>query len=333
MTDLITIVVPIYKVELYLKKCIDSILAQTYENLEIILVPQPGGDICESICREYEKIDDRIVVLPQTFCDLSHARNIGIENGKGKYIAFIDSDDMINEKYIEILYDLMKSNVAEIVQCASYAFIDEKNIENRIDKDMIDVYSGKEMCYTLFENVYGTDSGVIQTKLYKLSLFEKIKFPEGRLNEDGATNYRLYWNAKKIVVTGKKLYYYRSKRSGSIIHTVGDKLYRDSVLSARECKEFYKILEEEYLYIQALYVFCNAVVRARITVQEQKLILELKQEQREALSILIKSDKLGIVKKILSIIGYVNPLFWGMIWTLRNMGREFYEWKIKGVRK
>lgn len=334
MADLVTIVVPIYKVESYLKKCLDSIVSQTYVDLEIILVPQPGEDECEAICREYEKKDNRVIVLPQTVCDLSHARNVGIAHSHGEYIAFIDSDDMINSQYVEVLYGLIQEHKADIAECSSYAFIDEANIAKRIDKKFINVHSGKEMCYKLFENTYGTDAGVIQTKLYKKHLFDTIKFPEGRLNEDGATNYKLYWNSDKIVVTGQKLYYYRSKRSDSIIHTISDRLSRDSLISARECKEFYKTMGEEFLYINALYVYCNNIIRIRNRNSSKKDEIQLlKEEQKEAVGILIKSEKISRKKKILSLVGYLCPSLWGIIWNIRNKSREVYEWKIKGVRK
>lgn len=333
MSELITIVVPIYKVEKYLADCLDSIVSQSYSNMEIILVPQPGGDICEEICRKYEKSDERIQVFPQTYCDLSHARNTGIEHAHGEFIAFIDSDDMIHPDFISELYALCVGYGADIAQCCSYAFVDERNIGQRIDKTFLNIHSGKEMCYKLTENLYGTDAGVIQTKLYRKKLFDQIRFPEGRQNEDGATNYWLYWNAEKIIVTGRKLYYYRSQRPDSIIHTISDRLCKDTVISARECCEFYKE-KDKYLYEFAQYCLCNSIIRARYHVKnEEKYLKDLKHEQRESMKNVLASHNISFSKKLLTELGYLSPRQWMRLWNARGKARKFYEWRIKGARK
>lgn len=333
MCELITVVVPIYKVEKYLESCLDSILAQSYQNLEILLVPQPGGDLCEEICRKYEKQDGRIHVIPQSFCDLSHARNIGIENAKGRFIAFIDSDDMIDPDFIRNLYQLLVERKADIAQCSSYAFLEESAICQKIDKPFIHEHSGKDMCYGLMANRYGTDAGVIQTKLYKTSLFHNIRFPEGRLNEDGAVNYKLYWKSGKIVVTGQKLYYYRSQRPGSIIHTVSDRLCRDTLISARECCEFYQG-KDDYLYASARYCLCNNIIRARYQMKHQKEYVDgLKQEQRKSMKVVMHAKAIRLDKKILTELGYLSPGLWMQIWKARDKARKFYEWRIKGAKK
>ena len=114
MKDLITIVVPVYKVEQYLDKCVNSIINQTYKNLEIILVDDGSPDNCGKMCDEYAKNDNRIVVIHKENGGLSDARNAGIEIAKGKYISFIDSDDYVTEDYVEFLYALISNNNVEV---------------------------------------------------------------------------------------------------------------------------------------------------------------------------------------------------------------------------
>lgn len=331
---LITIVVPIYKVEAYLEECLKSIISQTYRELQILLIPQPGGDECERICREYEKKDGRITVIPQSVCDLSHARNIGIENAKGEYIAFIDSDDFIDVHFVEKLYGLLIKHGADIVQCRSYAFMDAGNVVYKIDEEYEDVYSGRQMCEALLRNKYGSDTGVIQTKLYKISLFDAINFPEGKVNEDGATNYKLYWAADKAVVTGYKLYYYRSQRKGSIIHTISDRLLRDSVRFSIERVQFFYGLGEQKLYELAAYILVNDITRARLAVREDLSYIDsLKRQQKELLPVVTKSRNISCMKRFLVRIAYISPEAWKFFWMCRNKLRKFVEWNVKGVRK
>lgn len=332
--ELITVVVPIYHVEKYLDDCLTSIVEQTYSNIEIILIPQPGGDECETICRKYEQKDNRVSVYPQTICDLSHARNVGILKASGQIVSFVDSDDIIDRRFIEKLYNLMKDKNADIVQCASYAFIDKEAIVQKVDRNYIDEYTGVEMCYTLPVCKYGSDSGVIQTKLYKATLFEKIRFPEGRLNEDGAVNYKLYWNSSKVVVTGEKLYFYRSQREDSIIHTVSNRLCEDSLITAKECFEFYCEKGNRYLSDYAAYTYGNALIRARLYIKNQEDNLNSWREtQSQILITICQSEYISILKKIIARIGYISPTIWGFIWSMRKKIREIIEWKIKGEKK
>lgn len=334
MEELITVIIAVYKGEKYISKCLDSILRQSYSNLEIILVPQPGGDISESICREYEKRDGRIRVLPQTMCDLSHARNYAISNAKGKYVVFVDQDDMVNERYVEILYETLIKYDADISICRSYAFIDENNISLRINENYENVHSGREMCVNLLKGTYGSDIGVIQTKLYKRGLFDNIQFPEGNLNDDGGTNYRIYWPAEKVVVIGQKLYYYRSQRKDSITHMKSDKRYRDTIISSRKRCCFYKEKGEQWLYDYAVYTLCNDIIRARYFVRnDADYVNALKCEQKEQLRLIQKSDNISKTKKVLSVLGYKSPQIWMTIWKARRKYNHFVEWKIKGARK
>ena len=123
---LITIVVPIYKVEQYLENCIQSIIKQTYTNLQIILVDDGSPDNCGKICDEYALKDKRIEVVHQSNAGVSEARNIGISKAKGEYIGFVDSDDYIDENMYEEMYELLKTREADVCICNMYTVVNNK---------------------------------------------------------------------------------------------------------------------------------------------------------------------------------------------------------------
>lgn len=214
MTELISVVIPVYKVELYIHRCVNSILRQTYKNLEIILVDDGSPDRCGEICDEYEKLDERVKVIHKKNGGLSDARNAGIEISHGDYITFIDSDDWINDKYIEKLYQLLKKTNSDISVC-NFIRTSTEDIKEVISEKEIYEYSNVDALRQL------TDKFCIQMttawgKLYKMELFEEIRFPVKRIHEDEFTTYKLIYKANKVTFSTECLYYYW-QRSDSIM--------------------------------------------------------------------------------------------------------------------
>lgn len=217
--ELITIIVPVYNVEGYICKCIDSILCQTYKNLEIILVDDGSPDRCGEICDEYAKRDMRIRVIHKENGGLSDARNTGIESATGDYIAFVDSDDYIAPDMYEKLYNAVKVNSADMSICSFHCVnengdpIECQNMYNPISNSVlsgIEVFEGK-----LAENQYWYWV-VAWNKLYKSSLFDNIRFPVGKQHEDEFVAHHIYSIARKVACCGNKMYYY-VKRADSIM--------------------------------------------------------------------------------------------------------------------
>lgn len=202
MNDKISVVVPIYKVEKYLRRSIDSIITQSYQNLEIILVDDGSPDLSGNICESYAVVDSRVQVIHKQNGGLSSARNAGICAATGEYIAFVDSDDVIQRHYIERMYAVAKSESCDIVQCDFFRFTDEIPSEQ----------------LTQIQEIVSTENALkkINTpyymaawnKLYKSSLFKEIRFPEGKIHEDVGCTYKLFMEAKKIAVIPDKLYGY-----------------------------------------------------------------------------------------------------------------------------
>ena len=209
---LITIVVPIYNVEKYLTKCIESIIKQTYVNIQIILVDDGSTDSCYEICKEYKNKDNRIEIIHKSNGGLSDARNIGIESAQGEFITFIDSDDYIENEYIEYLFKILIDNNADVSIC-DYKYVNEQGkIGNKYkNNDEIIIYNAKEALYELCKNELISNSA--WAKLYKIELFRDIRYPKGRIFEDIATTYKVFDKANRIVFGGRPLYNYLYRKS------------------------------------------------------------------------------------------------------------------------
>ena len=243
--SLVSIIVPIYNVEQYLRECIDSIIKQTYKNLEIILVDDGSPDNCGQICDEYAKKDDRIKVIHKENGGLSSARNAGLDIATGEYISFIDSDDYVSNNFIEELYSLCIKCDADIAECDFVKFTDKIEVQKK-DK-VIEKYSTIEMQEQIYTENY-IKTIVVWNKLYKKYLYEKLRFPQGKINEDEFTTYKVFDSSlKNIAVTSEILYYYRYNENSIMGKKFNEK--RLDVLEAyEERKEFYKEKKLNLLY-------------------------------------------------------------------------------------
>lgn len=234
----ISIIIPVYNVEKYLRRCIDSIVNQTYRNIEIILVNDESPDKCGEICDGYAKIDSRIKVIHKENGGLSSARNAALDIISGEYIMFVDSDDWIKEdsleqlkKYIDADYDIINFK---------FSFVKE-NLKDIIEthSDIKDSYECELITY--IEKLFlGELNFFICNKLYKKNLFDEVRFPKGRNYEDLATIYKLYFKAKKFIVTDYTLYYYWLGNSNSITSNSTVKNMTDYLLSTKEIYEVNK---------------------------------------------------------------------------------------------
>ena len=202
---LISIIVPIYKVEPYLRQCVDSIVNQTYTNLEIILVDDGSPDTCSQICDEYAAKDNRITVIHKENGGLSDARNVGLDKSNGDYVSFVDSDDWIELDYISTLFSLIEANHADIAVGNFQRFSLNNDYFPKEHLATETLTSDEILEKILFQrNSYTIAWG----KLFKKSLFNSIRFPVGKIHEDEYTGYKPYCYAKTISCTSKILYHY-----------------------------------------------------------------------------------------------------------------------------
>lgn len=219
MNDLVSIIVPIYKVEPYLRRCLDSIVNQTYTNLEIILVDDGSPDNCPQICDEYAKKDKRIVVIHQENKGLSCARNAGLGICKGEYVSFVDSDDFLSPQCIRTLYNGCKNNSADIAIGNYQSFKNEKEILTHPLQNSFKALSFEEsMIMQSFQHPQFTQIVVAWNKIIKTSIAKQHPFPPNKLCEDNYTTYKYFWNTK-VVITNDILYFYQN-RSNSIANNI-----------------------------------------------------------------------------------------------------------------
>ena len=213
MEQKVSVIVPIYKVEPYLKRAVASILHQTYHNLEIILVDDGSPDQCGRICDDYAKEDNRITVIHKENGGLSDARNAGLDAAHGEYIVFVDSDDFIAEDYVETLMQCLKEYDADVAMC-SYAVTASVELDESIFKasrdETVEVCDRRELLNNLYDANHkdATYFIVSWNKIYKASLWQDVRFPKGRIHEDEATTYKIYDRAQKGVYLHRPLYGY-----------------------------------------------------------------------------------------------------------------------------
>lgn len=243
--ELISVVVPVYNVQNYLKRCVDSIIEQTYSNLEIILVDDGSTDMSGKICDEYAEKDKRIVVIHQSNGGLSQARNSGMKIMTGKYVTFIDSDDYVSKDYVQYLFDMIKKYDADVSICLHRNFYENGHFDHERSKHVeIKIFDGESAVIDLCYQKSIPNSA--WAKMYKTFLLKDIEYPVGRLYEDLGTTYKIFLKSKKIVFSSKEKYYY-FQRANSIMHFkfsaknmdriwVAEELYRDVSCISPELK-------------------------------------------------------------------------------------------------
>lgn len=258
---LVSVIVPIYNVEKYLPNCIQSVLRQSYVDFELILVDDGSPDSCYSICESYAKIDSRIKVIHQNNAGLSAARNTGIENAKGEYLTFVDSDDFVQSRYLEVLVDGCKKNQADLSVCSFIRCLSNDTLDSISDlprTEMFDVFSDEKMKVFLTTQKIRTSAWA---KLYHKSLFDTLRFPVGKYNEDEFTTYLAVHSANKVVVSNYEGYVYRFNEKSIMNETFSPK----KMHGVEGCLERMAFVEKnypelkKYAYRAVIYA-CNQVI-------------------------------------------------------------------------
>lgn len=201
--DLISVIVPVYNVESYLHRCVDSILRQTYKEFEIILVDDGSTDNSGKICDEYKSVDNRVKVIHQSNKGQSVARNKGIDEARGKWICFVDSDDFIQDDYLEYLLGLCIKYRTKISQCGCV-----KGKDFVFPDEVADITEKKWQLEDLYCSPKRLFRGIVCTKLFSRDLFQDYRFPAGKIFEDEDAAFILSYKAGEIAVSNRHCYYY-----------------------------------------------------------------------------------------------------------------------------
>lgn len=240
----ISVIIPVYKVEPYLRKCLDSIVNQTYRNLEIILVDDGSPDNCGAICDEYAARDERIQVIHKPNGGVSSARNVGLAAATGEWLGWVDSDDWIEADMYEVLLKGAKKYGADIAVCSRMEiFKNERIFRGWQEEKSLDRKAGLEL---LLEN--DVMQNYCADKLFRKSLWDGIAFPEGRTFEDIAVMYRLFERAERVICLPGAKYNY-AQRAGSI---VSDITLENRLNHYRAARERYEDMKERWPELEEL---------------------------------------------------------------------------------
>ena len=279
--ELISVIVPVYKVEPYLRKCIDSIIAQTYRSLEIILVDDGSPDMCGSICDEYARIDPRIRVIHKRNGGLSDARNVGIDDSKGGLLTFVDSDDWIAGDMIELLYKNLISFEACISSCGCFSVFPNEVKSSWLSGE-ITTFSGVEAVYNAFDKD-SKISVMAWGKLYRKHVFKGVRYPVGRLFEDMFVIGDVLYNSKCVVSELSAKYYYRQRKSGIARKSrsiVAQKDILDSYRHLKELASFFGFFDEnkDFSLRVELNIICGEILMKNYTADDFKeLLMKIKE--------------------------------------------------------
>ena len=315
---MISVIVPIYNVEKYLKKCIDSILSSTYKNLEIILVDDGSTDSCPKICDEYKKIDTRIKVIHKTNGGLSDARNKGLDIATGDFISFIDSDDYIDSNlYDHVLKEFKKDSKIDIVAFGRYIEFESKTIISVPNDD--NAVSGKQALINL-ASFKGFDMAVWD-KIYKREIIGDLRFPFAKKNEDYFITYKLLDRAEKVKFIKAPFYHY-VQRPNSISR--GKKICFDAVEGSIEEVEYVKKIHPELLEVALTNQFFAYVCIYNVAIK-QKIILtksqkkKIKKECKKLLNNVLKNKYIGIGKKIQAVLFSRSLFVYKIIYSIKEI--------------
>lgn len=255
-TPLISIIVPVYQVKEYVGECIESLLTQTYTNLEILLVDDGSTDGSGAICDQYAGRDDRVRVVHQENQGPSVARNAGLDCAKGEYIAFVDSDDVVLSDFIETLFGLVRKYQADIAACAYVkcqtneverirSAAESSNCAESEDKDQQEICMSSEQMLRQWHGRYKKWETVAWNKLYRKDVFDRgkadvIRFPVGRKLEDVLTSHLIAVNAERIALTMRELYLYRIRPDSRASQSRTAQLMDENLRAQRERMAFFK---------------------------------------------------------------------------------------------
>lgn len=297
----LSVIIPIYNVEKYLRRCIDSVLKQTYLNLEVILVNDGSTDGCAKICDEYKEKDDRVSVIHKNNGGLSEARNFGLKLVTGEIVTYLDSDDYVDTNMYEKMIKVMEDKGADIVICGTY--IDYEDGSTKIKSEKNEKSFNTEEALIELNSFSSFDMSVCN-KIYKKEIIKNIDFPVGKKSEDYFVMYQYFARAKKVVVINEAKYHY-FQRSNSISR--GKNVTRDYIEGSKSQKIFFEKNFPHLNYIgNTAYAFSHIATYNRYIKNGLKMTnamkKEFKKEVRKHLKDITGNSHISISKKAQAIL-------------------------------
>ena len=311
MNPRISIIVPVYKVEAYLNKCIDSILNQTFENFELILVNDGSPDKCGEICEDYAKKDSRIRVFHKENGGQATARNFGIDIARGEYIGFVDSDDYIEPEMYEVLYNMCINDNCDMVNCSSKIYFNNKIKVNGNGEKVI--HSKKEAMRVVIEGLLYDEC--LWSKLIKKSVLKDLRMPVGIVYEDTAFVYKIVDKCERIGYIGVPMYNY-IKREDSTMDRAVKEVRMDAILVYKEMYEFVKNKYPDVSDIVRIKLSNTCISIMNTIIKQDEFNIHIN-KYREVSKVLnknfynnIKSKNYHRNEKILLLANKINPMLY-----------------------
>ncbi len=315
----VSVIVPVYNVKAYLNRCVQSILNQTEQNIQIILVDDGSTDGSSSLCDDLAKADNRIRVIHKENGGLSSARNCGLQNANGEFVCFIDSDDVISPYFVEHLLFLVIKYDCDI-SVGRYVCFNETEPDFDTKDIDIEIVEGKKAINQLFGDSY-VNATIACNKLYKRSLFDDLKYPEGLINEDEALAYRLYYKANKVAFSSNIIYGYYM-RANSITKSRFSKKNFDFLQIAWDRCIFFENNNEERYYHLFLKIYCWTLLdfaqKTKKVLCDSKKSKELIKEFKAKSRTLIASPYISKGKRIVIKVFQVFPSLYYLFKAMKS---------------
>ena len=304
--DLISVIIPVYKVEKYLDECLASVTGQTYRNLEIILVDDGSPDRCGEICDQWANKDNRIRVIHKQNGGLADARNAGIDVATGDYISFVDSDDYVDEDFLEGLYSALKKFNTKLAICNMTTFDENGKTDEKFCQPFtsMTLAEGKEKYESLLRHC-------APNKLYKREIFDNIRYPKGKLYEDLYVYHLILDKVDKVAYTGKNSYHYRT-RSDSIMNTKYTLNSTDIVRGYYNRAKFYdekkeyRLADDAYLWVYSRTAVAFSHLDKSVKENAEKL-KEVKELYNSSAFRMILHSSFSLKQRLRCLILFISP--------------------------
>ncbi|MBS4840269.1 MULTISPECIES: glycosyltransferase family 2 protein [Clostridium] len=284
---LVSILVPMLNMQLYIEKCLESLVNQTYKNIEVIVIDNNSEDRSIRIVEDYIKRDNRVrLVTKEKTYSVGHSRNIGLDEAKGDYIWFVDSDDYAEHNFLEVMLKKMDEANVDIVQSCYFTFDDFGNEKDTLPYHEDKIYSGRELCVFMqdFVGLSGPNT-MLWNKVFRKSVFDGFYFYENRAFEDMCLTYKIFYKQERILWISDRLMHWRKNASSATsrfnyrdfyIHELYAYVERAGFFKSVGDEENYKLLMKRILYVstQHLYLF-NQFIDDKILVRKNELWLKV----------------------------------------------------------
>lgn len=302
---MVSVIIPVFNVEKYLGRCLDSVINQTYRNIEIILVNDGSTDKSLDICRQYGTSDSRIKIFEETNQGLSVARNTGIENATGEYLVFVDSDDYIDKNMIKKLYESLVKYNADVAVCDFIDFSKDEEVKVKRNSGKIEEIYEEDFLKYLYR--YYKTMVVSWNKLYKRKIFTNLRFPEGKLHEDEFILYKWMFQCKKIIYIREKLYFYYQRKEG-IMACYSLQNVLDTLEALNKRLVFCKSRKKMFYFTQIRILHATAEAYFKLAeVKNEKILEFIYQEFQNIYNVKNLHRKFSIKEKIGFYLLHKNP--------------------------